>query len=44
MVAFHEIQDTLQRITEAIAPVIGIVATVIDENLERVAGAGGMRL
>jgi hypothetical protein len=37
MGAFHEIQDTIQRITEAIA-------SVIDENLERVAGKGGMRL
>lgn len=40
MGAFHEIQDTIQRITEAIASVIGIDVTVIDENLERVAGTG----
>jgi sigma-54 dependent transcriptional regulator, acetoin dehydrogenase operon transcriptional activator AcoR len=44
MGAFHEIQDTIQRITEAIASVIGIDVTVIDENLERVAGTGEMRL
>ena len=40
MGAFFEIQDTIQRITEAIASVIGIDVTVIDENLERVAGTG----
>jgi len=33
-----------QRITEAIASVIGIDVMVIDEDLERVAGAGEMRL
>jgi len=40
MGAFFEIQETIQRITEAIASVIGIDVTVIDENLERVAGTG----
>jgi len=43
MGAFSEIHETIQRIAEAIASVLGIDVTIVDENLERVAGTGDYR-